>query len=132
MRKLLIIVMTFALMLLCSCGSDEPAAYEPTDIQAEQTDEGMVYSVIYDIDNTDTEQWHGYDTEATEVETAINGIKACMARDDWSDDAVVYGYAKEPLLKNMLYEYGYESRDSINLYQIGIYNDTYTLQGEFD
>lgn len=136
MRKCLIFVMVFCLCLaFCACGSDEetPSALQPSDIQCEATDEGPVFFVIYDIDNTDTEQWSGYDTKESEVQTAIDGIKACMDKDEWSDDAVVFGYAKEPLLKNMMYSYGMDGDyTGIAMYQIGIYNDTYTLQGELD
>ena len=137
MKKYLIIVMAFALVFaFCSCGSDateEPSALTPSDIQAEDADGVTVYSVIYDIDNTDTEAWSGYDTNEAEVQTAINGIKECMTKDDWSDDSIVYGYAKEPLAKNMLYSYGQDGDYSgIAMYQIGIYNDTYNLQRELD
>ena len=59
-----------------------------------------------------------------------------MQRDDWTDDSVVYGYAKEAVLKNMMYQYGYNGidgdYDSIKLYQVGVYNDDYVLQGELD
>ena len=128
MRKFFIILLAVSMMFVfASCGSEEPTAYSPSDIQY---DDG-VYSVIYDIDNSDTNQWSGYDTKETEVQTAVGGIKACMARDDWSDDAVVFGYAKEPKLSNMMYSYGMDGDYSgIAMYQLGIYNDTYTLQDE--
>jgi hypothetical protein len=123
----------------CSCGSSEPeqpTAYEPTAIEVENADGVNVYHVLYDIDNTDTEAWSGYDTDEINVNTAVNGIKECMQRDDWTDDSVVYGYAKEALLKNMMYQYGYNGidgdYDSIKLYQVGVYNDDYVLQGELD
>lgn len=137
MKKYLIIVMALTLVFaFCSCGSDapeEPSALSPTDIQVENADGVNVYSVVYDIDNTDTEVWSGYDTNEAEVQTAIDGIKECMSREDWSEGSIVYGYAKEPLAKNMLYSYGQDGDYSgIALYQIGIYNDTYTLQGELD
>lgn len=137
MKKYLIIVMALTLVFaFCSCGSDapeEPSALSPSDIQVEDADGVNVYSVIYDIDNSDSEVWSGYDTNEAEVQTAIGGIKECKSRDDWSDDSIVYGYAKEPLAKNMLYSYGQDGDYSgIALYQIGIYNDTYTLQGELD
>lgn len=137
MKKYLIIVMALMLVFaFCSCGSDapeEPSALSPSDIQVEDADGVNVYSVIYDIDNSDSEVWSGYDTNEAEVQTAIDGIKECKGRDDWSDDSIVYGYAKEPLAKNMLYSYGQDGDYSgIALYQIGIYNDTYTLQGELD
>lgn len=140
MKKFLIIIMVLtASFAFCSCGSSEPeqpTAYEPTAIEVENADGVNVYSVIYDIDNTDTEAWSGYDTDEINVNTAVNGIKECMQRDDWTDDSVVYGYAKEALLKNMMYQYGYNGidgdYDSIKLYQVGVYNDDYVLQGELD
>lgn len=137
MKKYLIIVMALTLVFaFCSCGSDapeEPSALSPSDIQVEDADGVNVYSVIYDIDNSDSEVWSGYDTNKAEVQAAIDGIKECKSRDDWSDVSIVYGYAKEPLAKNMLYSYGQDGDYSgISLYQIGIYNDTYTLQGELD
>lgn len=136
MKKALIIVMAVAMMFaFCACGEteEEPTSYTPTDIQVEEADGANVYSVIYDIDNSDTDVWSGYDTDELCKNTAIEGIKACMDRDDWADGSVVFGYAKEPKLKNMLYSYGMDGDYSgISMYQIGIYNDTYTLQGEFD
>lgn len=140
MKKFLIIVMVLtASFAFCSCGSSEPeqpTAYEPTAIEVENADGVNVYHVLYDIDNTDTEAWSGYDTDEINVNTAVNGIKECMQRDDWTDDSVVYGYAKEAVLKNMMYQYGYNGidgdYDSIKLYQVGIYNDDYVLQGELD
>lgn len=140
MKKFLIIIMVLAASFaFCSCGSSEPeqpTAYEPTAIEVENADGVNVYHVIYGIDNTDTEAWSGYDTDEINVNTAVNGIKECMQRDDWTDDSVVYGYAKEALLKNMMYQYGYNGidgdYDSIKLYQVGIYNDDYVLQGELD
>lgn len=135
MRKCLIFIMVISMgIMFVACGSDEtsePTAYQPTDIQCETTDEGPVFSVIYDVDNQDTDAWSGYDTNETEVQTALDGIKACMDMDEWSDDAVVFGYAKEPLLKNMMYSYGMDGDYSgIAMYQIGIYNDTYVLSDE--
>lgn len=140
MKKFLIIIMVLtASFAFCSCGSSEPeqpTAYEPTAIEVENADGVNVYSVIYDIDNTDAEAWSGYDTDEINVNTAVNGIKECMQRDDWTDDSVVYGYAKEAVLKNMMYQYGYNGidgdYDSIKLYQVGVYNDDYVLQGELD
>ena len=140
MKKFLIIIMVLtASFAFCSCGSSEPeqpTAYEPTAIEFENADGVNVYHVLYDIDNTDTEVWSGYDTDEITVNTAVNGIKECMQRDDWTDDSVVYGYAKEALLKNMMYQYGFNGIDgdyeSIKLYQVGVYNDDYTLQGELD
>ena len=137
MKRILIIVMALSMTFaFCSCGSEEaagPTTYSPSDIQVEALDDGtMLYSVIYDIENDDTDQWHGYDSEENEVQTAIDGIKACMERDDWTDGSCVRGYAGSPELKNTIYTYGVEGYDGIELYQIGIYNDTYTLQGELD
>ena len=67
MKKHLIIVMALALIFtFCSCGSEtpeEPSAYSYSDIQVEDSDGVNVYSVIYDIDNTDTEVWSGYDSK---------------------------------------------------------------------
>ena len=125
-------------ILFTACGSDEsadaPTAYTPTDIQMEALDDGTnIYSVIYDIDNEDTQAWSGYDSDDLCVNTAIDGIKACMDRDDWVDNSAVIGYAGEALLKNELYSYGSDyDFTGIQLYQVGIYNDTYTLQGELD
>lgn len=140
MKKFLIVVMVLAAsFMFCSCGSSEPeqpTAYEPTAIEVENADGVNVYHVIYDIDNTDTEAWSGYDTDEITVNTAVNGIKECMQRDDWTDDSVVYGYAKEAVLKNMMYQYGYNGidgdYDSIKLYQVGIYNDDLVLTDELE
>lgn len=137
MKKYLIIIMVISMTFLFgACGSEEadaPASYSPSDIQVEDADGVNVYSVIYDVDISNTEAWSGYDSDDVVKQTAINGIKACMDRDDWSDDSIVYGYANEALLKNMMYSYGQDGDyTGIGLYQIGIYNDTYTLQGELD
>lgn len=135
MKRFLIVVMAIAFAFaLCACGSaEEPSALQPTDIQVEDAYGVNVYSVIYDVDNSDTDAWSGYDTDEACVQAAVDGIKQCMSRDDWSDDAIVYGYAGEPLLKNMLYSYGQDGDYSgIALYQVGVYNDTYVLQGELD
>ena len=137
MKKCLMFIMVFAMgIFFAACGSEEvdaPAAYSPSDIQVEDADGVNVYSVIYDIDISDTEAWSGYDSDDVVKQTAIDGIKACMDRDDWADDSIVYGYANEALLKNMMYSYGQDGDyTGIELYQIGIYNDTYTLQGELD
>lgn len=123
-----------------ACGSDEsaeaPTSYTPSDIQVEALDDGTnIYSVIYDIDTSDTdawkEAWPGYDSEEICVNTAVEGIKTCMDRDDWVDGSVVIGYAGEPELKYELYSFGTDYDYSyIQLYQLGIGNDTYTLQGE--
>lgn len=140
MKKFLIVVMVLAAsFMFCSCGSSEPeqpTAYAPTAIEVENADGVNVYSVIYDIDNTDTEVWSAYSYDEMVSKTAVNGIKECMQRDDWADDSVVYGYANEALLKNMMYQYGFNGidgdYDSIKLYQVGVYNDDYVLQGELD
>lgn len=139
MKKLLIFIMVVSMgILFTACGSDEsaeaPTAYTPTDIQMEALDDGTnIYSVIYDIDNEDTQAWSGYDSDDLCVNTAIDGIKACMDRDDWVDNSAVIGYAGEALLKNELYSYGSDyDFTGIQLYQVGIYNDTYTLQGELE
>ena len=137
MKKCLMFIMVFAMgIFFTACGSEEvdaPAAYSPSDIQVEDADGVNVYSVIYDVDISDTEAWSGYDSDDVVKQTAIDGIKDCMDRDDWSDDSIVYGYANEALLKNMMYSYGRDGDyTGIELYQIGIYNDTYTLQGELE
>lgn len=138
MKKILIIVMTLAMTFaFCSCGSDapeEPTAYSPTDIQAEALDDGtMLYSVIYDISNEDTEQWSGYDSKEYEVQTAIDGIKACMERDDWTDGSCVRGYAGDTELMHTIYVYGADfDYSKIDLYQVGVYNESYVLQGELE
>ena len=139
MKKLLIFIMVVSMgILFTACGSDEsadaPTAYTPTDIQVESLDDGTnIYSVIYDVDNEDTTAWSAYDTDELCVNTAIDGIKACMDRDDWVDNSAVIGYAGEALLKNELYSYGSDyDFTGIQLYQVGIYNDTYTLQGELE
>ena len=144
MKKILMFVMVVAMgLFFCSCGGsdqsdqEEVTSYSPSDIQVETLDDGTnVYSVIYDIDTSDSdawkEAWPGYDSKEICVNTAVDGIKACMDRDDWTDGSVVYGYAQEAVLKNMLYSYGVDGNlTDINLFQLGIYNDTYTLQGEF-
>ena len=135
MKKLVLITLSLIFVFaFCSCGGDpEPTSYSPSDIQVEKVDGDCVYSVIYsDIDNSTTDQWSGYDTKEIEVQTAIEGIKACMQRDDWTDNSIVFGYAGEAKLKNALYSYGTSGYDVIDLYQIGVYNDSYTLQGELD
>lgn len=148
MKKILMIIMVMAMSFaFVACGSEEateeaPTAYTFTDIQVEAIDgeDANVYKVIYDIDTSDSdawkEAWSGYDSEEVCVNTAIEGIKACKDRDDWTDTSVVYGYAGEPLLKNMLYSYGFNGvdgdYDSIKLFQLGIYNESYVLQGELE
>lgn len=140
MRKLLIFIMVITMgIAFTACGSEEsaeaPTSYTPSDIQVEALDDGTnIYSVIYDIDTEDSdawrEAWSGYDSDELCVNTAVDGIKACMERDDWVDGSVVNGYAGEALLKYELYSFGVENTLGIDLYQLGIYNDTYTLQGE--
>lgn len=138
MKRILIIVMTIcAALAFCSCGSGEestePTTYSPTDIQVEATEDGNIYSVIYDIENDDKEQWHGYDSYENEVQTAINGIKECMAREDWTDNSCVRGYAGDTELSHTIYTYGTEyDYTKIDLYQVGVYNESYILQGELD
>ena len=137
MKKILIIVMVVSMTFaFCSCGSDEaaePTTYSPTDIQVEATDDGNIYSVIYDIENDDTEQWSGYDSKDNEVQTAINGIKECMSRDDWTDNSCVRGYAGSTELMHTIYTYGTDyDYSKIDLYQVGVYNESYDLQGELE
>ncbi len=139
MKKLILVVTLLALITaLCACGDseDKPEAYSPTDIKVEKADGGNIYSLIYDIDINDDEQWSGYPEHENELQTAINGIKECMQRDDWTDDSVIYGYAKKALLKNTLYSYGYDGTDgnydSIKFFQLGIYNTTYQLTDELE
>ena len=142
MKKWLIFIMVICMgMIFTACGSEEsaeaPTSYTPTDIQVEALDDGTnIYSVIYDIDPSDSdawrEAWSGYDSDELCVNTAVEGIKACMDRDDWVDNSVVNGYAREALLKYELYSFGTENTLGIDLFQLGIYNDTYTLQGELD
>ena len=125
---------------LAACGSDapKPTSYSPSDIQVEAIEDGTnLYSVIYDIDTSDTdawrEAWSGNDTDEVCVNTAVDGIKACMERDDWIDGSAVIGYAGEKLLRYKLYSYATEyDFTTIQLYQLGIANDTYKLQGELD
>jgi len=135
MRKILIIimgiVMTFA---MCSCGSDEPeqTALTYNDIQAEQLDDGgVVYTVVYGIDAEDTEQWSGHFTNAEVLQTAVDGIKACMNRDDWTDNSVVYGKDSNGVT---MYSYGDDGMDGnytqIRFYQVGIFDRAYDLQDE--
>lgn len=137
MKKLILLLVPIMMLAFAACGGSEPAeesdALAPTDIQVEDADGVNVYSVLYDVDNTDTDAWSGYDTDEAVVQVAVDGIKACMDRDDWKDGSIVYGYAQEPLLKNMLYSYGQDGDYSvIELYQVGVYNDSYTLAGELD
>lgn len=141
MKKYLIFIMMTALCFaFCSCGSDEsadePTALAYTDIQVEVVDDVNVYSVIYDVDNTDTEKWSGYSYDTFVAKTCVDGIKACLDRDDWVDGSIVYGYANEPLLKNMLYQYGFNGidgdYDTVRLYQVGVYNDDFVLTDELD
>ena len=137
MKKILFIIMgvimTFA---LCSCGSDEPeqTALTYSDIQAEQLDDGgVVYTVVYDIDAEDTEQWSGHFTHEDTLQTAVDGIKACMSRDDWTDNSVVYGEDSNGVT---MYSYGDDGLDGnytqIRFFQVGIFNRAYDLQGELD
>lgn len=129
MKKLILIMCLALAFAFCACGSEEeePVAYSPSDIQVEDADGVNVYSVIYNI-TTEKEDWSGYPEDQRELDTAVNGIKECMDRDDWSDGSIVYGYAQEPLLKNMLYSY--DSTDVIKFYQYGIYNTDFLVGDE--
>ena len=137
MKRFLITVMVIAMAIVfCSCGSEEPEAeaYSPSDIQVEKIDDtSNAFSVIYDI-TVEKEDWSGYPEDQRELMTAVNGIKECMSRDEWTDTSVVYGYAQEPKISNVLYSYGDDGSDgdydSIKFYQLGIYNTTYILQDE--
>lgn len=139
MKKIFLVVSIFIIITaLCACSDseDKPKAYSPTNIKVEKADGGNVYSLIYDIDIDDKDQWSGYPEHENELQTAIDGIKKCMQRDDWTKDSVVYGYAKKALLKNTLYSYGYDGTDgnnsAIKFFQIGIYNTTYQLTDELE
>lgn len=137
MKKYLIIIMavlmTFA---FCSCGSEEPeqTSLSPTEIQADELDDGsVVYTVVYDIDAEDTEQWSGHFTHEDVLQTAVDGIKACKSRDDWTDTSVVYGKDKNGIT---MYSYGDDGMDGnytqIRFFQVGIFDRAYDLQGELD
>lgn len=138
MKKITILVVILLIAIsVCACGDEEqPTAYSPTDIKVEKIDGGNVYSLIYDVDVSDDSQWSGYPEHENELQTAIDGIKECMKRDDWKDGSVIYGYGKEALLKNMMYSYGYDGSDgndtSIKFFQLGIYNTTYQLTDELE
>lgn len=139
MKKIIFILMAaFIITTICACGDseDKPAAYSPTDIKVEKADDGNIYSLIYDIDIDNKDQWSGYPEHENELDTAVNGIKKCIQRDDWTNNSVIYGYAKKPLLKNMLYSYGNDGSDgnydSIKFFQLGIYNTTYQLDSELN
>lgn len=139
MKKLIVIISVLVIVFaLCSCGDSEDtsAAYLPTKIKIEKLDDGNVYSLIYDVDVSDNEQWSGYPEDDRELNTAIDGIKECMKRDDWNDNSVVYGYGKKALLKNVMFSYGYDGTDgnnsAIKFFQIGIYNTTYQLTDELE
>ena len=138
MKKFLIVIMVIAMIsVFCGCGSDEseePAAYSPTDIQVEAIDgeDANVYHVIYDIDGSNTDEWSGY-WDSRESETALNGIKECMARDDWTDTSVVYG---EDTNSTALYSYGFNGIDgdykSVKFFEGGIYHKDYSVEGMLD
>lgn len=137
MKKLIAIISVLVIVFaLCSCGDSEDtsAAYSPTKIKVEKLDDGNVYSLIYDVDVSDDKQWSGYPEDDRELNTAIDGIKECMKRDDWNDNSVVYGYGKKALLKNVMFSYGYDGTDgddsSIKFFQLGIYNTTFQLTDE--
>ena len=136
MKKLIAFALSLFLMAaFCSCGEEpEQSGYMPTDIQVEKIDgSSNSFALIYDI-TTDKEDWSVYPEDARELQTAIDGIKECLSRDDWTETSVVYGYAGEPKLKNLLYSYGSDGSDgdytSIKVYQYGIYNTTFTVTDE--
>ena len=137
MKKYLIFIMgIFMMFALCSCGSDEPeqTALTYTDIQAEELDDGgVVYTVVYDIDAEDTEQWSGHFTDEATLQAAVDGINACISRDDWTDNSVVYGKDSNGLT---MYSYGNDGMDGnydqIRFFQVGIFDRAYDLQGELD
>lgn len=137
MKKIIILIaLLIVVFSFSACGDQDvqPTAYKPTEIKVEKLDDGNIYSVIYDIDIDDTEQWNGYPENDNELQTALNGIKKCMDRDDWTSGSTVYGYAKKALLKNIMYSYGYDGTDgddsSIKFFQLGIYNTTFQLTDE--
>ncbi len=137
-----VLIITIMALLLVACGGEETSkedveTYSPIEIQVEDAGDGTsVFSVIYDIDAHNKEQWTGYPENEREMNTALEGIKQCMERDDWTDGSVIYGYGGETLLKNIIYSYGYDGSDgnynSIKFFQLGIYNTTYQLTGELD
>ena len=135
MKKAIIISIVFAFLLaLCSCGEnvDEPLAYVPQDIHVETLEDGATaFTVIYKC-STKTTDWTGYPESARELNTAVYGIKKCMAHEEWNDHAIVYGYSREARPKNMLYSYGEHGRDQIDFYQGGAFNVSYTLSGELE
>ena len=55
-----------------------------------------------------------------------------MTREEWNDQAIVYGYSREARPKNMLYSFGEHGRDQIDFYQGGAFNVSYTLSGELE
>ena len=137
MNKYLGLLCVIALLFaFCACGgSDEPTAYSPSDIKVEAIDgeDANAYHVIYDIDATDTEQWDGHFTNAFTLQTAVDGIKEVMNRDDWTQTSVLFG---EDTNGVRMYSYGDDgldgNYDQIRLYQVGIYNRSYDLQGELE
>ena len=134
MNKYLGFLCVLALLFaFCSCGgSEEPSAYSPSDITVEAIDDSSnVYHVIYDIDASDTEVWSGHFTDPIALQTAVDGIKECITRDDWTDTSVVYG---EDTSGTNMYSYGDDGMDGnydqIKFFQVGIYDKSYNLQGE--
>lgn len=137
MKKILIIVMVISMTLaFCSCGSteevsEEPTAYSPVDIQVEaiEDEDANVYHVIYDIDALDEEQWTGR-WDDRESQTAINGIKEVISRDDWTPTSVIYGEDKSGAL---LYSYGFNGIDgdyqSVKFYVGNMFHKSYGLDG---
>lgn len=136
MKKFLIVVMVIGMIsAFCGCGgSDEPTAYDPVDIQVEAIDgeDANVYHVIYDIDGSNTDEWSGF-WDSRESETALNGIKECMARDDWTDTSVVYG---EDTNSTALYSYGFNGIDgdyqSVKFFEGGMFHKDYSVEGMLD
>lgn len=134
----LIVIMMIA---FCSCGSDseeqEPTGYDPVDIQVEAVDDDSnAYLLIYDVSVEDTDQWNGYPEHERELQTALNGIKQCISRDDWTPTSVIHAYGGEAKLSNQMYSYGDDGLDgnlnSVKFFQYGIYTTTYQLTDELD
>ena len=136
MKKFLIVIMVIAMIsVFCGCGgSDESTAYEPVDIQVEAIDgeDANAYHVIYDIDGANTDEWSGF-WDVRERETALNGIKECMGRDDWTDTSVIYG---EDTSSTALYSYGFNGIDgdyqSVKFFEGGIFHKDYSVEGMLD
>lgn len=135
MRKILLILIPAVLMFaFCACGGsdeEEPAAYTPIDVQVEAIDgeDANVYTLVYDIDGANTDEWSGY-WDARERDTAVNGIKQCLDRDDWTPTSVIYG---EDEAGTALYSYGWNGIDgdyeSVKFFQAGVFHKSYELDG---